>query len=162
MTRFIALWRFIDSFTVEKPFLRTLYVLSVVDCYILSIPSFWWFQLSRHWQLKCKRQIIFWLSLFCWSVIPLFKLIGKAPWNWSQRCEKAFCAVKCTVTSAATVLAHYDPKFPEELSVSVFSTFSTNGLVLCSLTLRQLRLFDRSVFSELLINKCCEKCNTLK
>ena len=51
---------------------------------------------------------------------PLFKLIGNAPWNWSQRCEKAFCAVKCALTSAATVLAHYDPRFPEELSVIVF------------------------------------------
>ena len=150
-----------NSFTVERLFseLSTfLEELTVTSCQFLF---FWWFQLSHHWQLKWKRQIIFWL-FFLLICHPLFKLIGKAPWNWSQRCEKAFCAVKCALTSAATVLAHYDPKFPEELSVSVFLTFSINGWVLCSLTLRQLRLFDHSVFSELLINKCCEKYNTLK
>ena len=54
----------------RKVFLRTLYVLRGVDCYILSIPCSWWFQLSRQWQLKCKPQTIFWLSFFCWSVIP--------------------------------------------------------------------------------------------
>ena len=40
---------------------------------------------------------------------PLCELIGTTPWNWSQRCEKAVCAVKCTLTLAATVLAHFDP-----------------------------------------------------
>ena len=72
--RLVTVYRRLYS---RKAFLRTLYVLSVVDCYILSIPSFWWFQLSRHWQLKCKRQIIFWLSFFCWSVIPYSSSLGK-------------------------------------------------------------------------------------
>ena len=48
---------------------------------------------------------------------PLCELIGTTSWNWSQRCEKAVCAVKCTLTSAAAVLAHFDPEFPMELSV---------------------------------------------
>ena len=42
---------------------------------------------------------------------------GTTSWNWSQRCEKAVCAVKYTLTSAAAVLAHFDPEFPMELSV---------------------------------------------
>ena len=35
--------------------------------------------------------------------------------------KQTLCAMKSALTSAATVLAYYDPKFPEELSVSVFS-----------------------------------------
>ena len=27
-----------------------------------------------------------------------YELIGNTPWNWSQSCEKAFCAVKCALT----------------------------------------------------------------
>ena len=45
------------------------------------------------------------------------ELIGTTSWNWSQRCEKAVCAVKCTLTSAAAVLAHFDPEFLMELTV---------------------------------------------
>ena len=39
---------------------------------------------------------------------PLYGLIGNTPWNWPQRCEKAVCAVKCALTSAAALLAHFD------------------------------------------------------
>ena len=151
-----------NSFTVERLFseLSTfLEELTVTSCQFLFFGDFN-FHGTDNSNANAKNNFLtFFFLLICH---PLFKLIGKAPWNWSKRCEKAFCAVKCTLISAATVLAHYDPKFPEELSVSVFLTFSINGWVLCSLTLRQLRLFDHSVFSELLINKCCEKCNTLK
>ena len=31
---------------------------------------------------------------------PLYELIGTITWNWSPNCEKAFCAVKCALTSA--------------------------------------------------------------
>ena len=48
---------------------------------------------------------------------PLCELIGNTPRNWSQSCEKAVCAVKCALTSAAAVLAYFDPQFPVELSV---------------------------------------------
>ena len=48
---------------------------------------------------------------------PLCELIGTTSWNWSQRYEKAVCAVKCTLTSVAAVLAHFDPEFPMELLV---------------------------------------------
>lgn len=47
---------------------------------------------------------------------PLYELIGTITWNWSPNCEKAFCAVKCALTSA-TMLAHYDHKLLVELSV---------------------------------------------
>ena len=43
---------------------------------------------------------------------PRYELIGNTPWNWSQSCEKAFCAVKCALTTAATVLPRYDLKLP--------------------------------------------------
>ena len=46
----------------------------------------------------------------------LYELLGNTPWNWSPGCDKAFCAVKCALTSE-TVLTHYDPKLPVELSV---------------------------------------------
>ena len=55
----------------RKVFLRNLCLLRGVDCYILSIPCLGWFQLSRQWQLKCEPQTIFWVSFFCWSVIPI-------------------------------------------------------------------------------------------
>ena len=48
---------------------------------------------------------------------PRYELIGNTPWNLLQSCEKAFCAVKCALTSAAAVLVYYDPKLPAELSV---------------------------------------------
>ena len=47
---------------------------------------------------------------------PLYELIGTITWNWSPNSEKAFCAVKCALTSA-TMLAHYDHKILVELSV---------------------------------------------
>ena len=47
---------------------------------------------------------------------PLCELIGNTPQNWSPSCGKAFCAVQCALTSEA-VLAHYDSKFPVELSI---------------------------------------------
>ena len=34
---------------------------------------------------------------------PLYGPIWNTPWNWSQRCEKAVCAVKCALTSAAAL-----------------------------------------------------------
>ena len=52
---------------------------------------------------------------------PLWELIGTTSWNWSQRCEKGVCAVKCALTSAAAVLVHFDPEFPVELSVDAIS-----------------------------------------
>ena len=60
----------------RKVFLRTLCFLRGVDCYILSIPCLWWFQLSRQWQLKCKPQTIFLVSFFCWSVITYSSSLG--------------------------------------------------------------------------------------
>ena len=84
-------------------FFRILCVIRGVDCYILSIPSLWWFQLSRRWQLKWKHQNVFFFLLICH---PLYEFIGNTLSNWSQGCEKAFRAVKCALTSAATVLAH--------------------------------------------------------
>ena len=53
----------------RKNFLRILCVLRGVDCYILPTPSLRWLQLSRRWQLKCKRLTILWLSFFCLSTI---------------------------------------------------------------------------------------------
>ena len=92
-----------NGFTVERFFFfRILCVISGVDCYILSIPSLWWFQLSRRWQLKCKHQNVFFFLLICHL---LYEFIGNILSNWSQGCEKAFCAVKCALTSAATVSA---------------------------------------------------------
>ena len=43
-----------------KVFLRILCVLRRVECYFLSIPSLWWFQLSQRYRLKCKRRTILW------------------------------------------------------------------------------------------------------
>ena len=48
----------------RKVFLRILCVIRGVDCYILSIPSLWRFQLSRRCWLKCKRQTILWPFFF--------------------------------------------------------------------------------------------------
>ena len=53
----------------RKVFLRILCVIRRVDCYFLSIPSLWWFQLSRRYRLKCKRQTILWPFSFGWYVI---------------------------------------------------------------------------------------------
>ena len=61
-----------------------------------------------------NNSLTFFLRLICH---PLRELIGNTPWNWSQRCEKAVCAVKCALTSAAAVLAYFDPQFPVELWV---------------------------------------------
>ena len=61
-----------------------------------------------------NNSLIFFFLLICH---PLYGLIGNTPWNWSQKCEKAVCAAKCTLTSATAVLAHFDPEFPVELSV---------------------------------------------
>ena len=47
---------------------------------------------------------------------PLYELIGNTPRNWSPSCEKALWAVKSALTSE-TVLVHYDPKLPMELSI---------------------------------------------
>ena len=101
----------------RKVFLRILCVIRGVDCYILSIPSLGRFQLSRRCWLKCKRQTILWPFFFLLICHPLYGLIGNTPWNWSRKCEKAVCAAKCALTSAAAVLAHFDPEFPVELSV---------------------------------------------
>ena len=61
-----------------------------------------------------NNSLTFFFLLICH---PLYELIGNTPWNWSQRCLKAVCAVKCTLTSATAVLAQFDPEFPVELSV---------------------------------------------
>ena len=47
---------------------------------------------------------------------PLYELLGNKPWNWSPSCDKAFCDVKCALTSE-TVLTHYNPSLPVELAV---------------------------------------------
>ena len=47
---------------------------------------------------------------------PLYELLGNKPWNWTPICKRAFNDVKCALTSE-TVLAHYSPSLPVELSV---------------------------------------------
>ena len=47
---------------------------------------------------------------------PLYELLGNKPWKWSPSCDKAFCDVKCALTSE-TVLTHYNPSLPVELAV---------------------------------------------
>ena len=47
---------------------------------------------------------------------PLYELLGNKPWKWSPSCDKAFCDVKCALTSE-TVLTHYNPNLPVELAV---------------------------------------------
>ena len=47
---------------------------------------------------------------------PLYELLGNKPWKWSPTCDKAFCDVKCALTSQ-TVLTHYNPSLPVELAV---------------------------------------------
>ena len=66
----------------RKVFLRILCVIRGVDCYILLIPSLWWFQLSRSCLLKCKRQTTLW-SFFSADMSSPIRLIGNTPWNWS-------------------------------------------------------------------------------
>ena len=53
-----------NGFTVERFFSEFR-----VDCYILSITSLWWFQLSRRCRLKCKRQTNLWPFFFGWYFI---------------------------------------------------------------------------------------------
>ena len=152
MTRFMTLWQFINlnrpknGFTVEgffSEFSVFLEELTVTSCQFLVCGDFN-FHANDNSNANSKQfSDFFFFLLICHS---LFKLIGNAPWNWLQRCEKAFCVVKSALTSAATVLAYYDPKFLRNCRLVFFLTFSTNGGVLCSLTLRQLCLFDHSVF----------------
>ena len=72
-----------NGFTVERFFFfRILCVIRGVDCYILSIPSLWWFQLSRRWQLKCKHQNVFFFLLICH---PLYEFIGNTRFRIGRR-----------------------------------------------------------------------------
>ena len=90
----------------RKVFLRILCVLRGVDCYILSTPSLRWLQLSRRWQLKCKRPTILWLSFFCLSTITYTSSLGTHLGTGRRDVKKAFCVVKCALTLTATVLSH--------------------------------------------------------
>ena len=47
---------------------------------------------------------------------PLYELLGNKPWNWTPNCERAFSDVKLALSSE-TVLVHYNPSLPVELSV---------------------------------------------
>ena len=47
---------------------------------------------------------------------PLYELLGNKAWNWTPKCEQAFSDVKLALSSE-TVLAHYNPSLPVELSV---------------------------------------------
>ena len=47
---------------------------------------------------------------------PLYQLLGNKPWNWTPACKQAFRDVKHALTSES-VLAHYSPTLPMELSV---------------------------------------------
>ena len=47
---------------------------------------------------------------------PLYQRLGNKPWNWTSACKQAFCDVKHALTSES-VLAHYSPTLPMELSV---------------------------------------------
>ena len=49
---------------------------------------------------KAKQFCDLFFRLICH---PLCKLTGTTSWNWSQRCEKAVCAVKCAITSAGAL-----------------------------------------------------------
>ena len=47
---------------------------------------------------------------------PLYELLGNKAWNWMPKCKQAFSDVKLALSSK-TVLAHYNPSLPVELSV---------------------------------------------
>ena len=87
-----------NGFTVSEE-------LTVTFCQFLLCGDFNFTSISTQIQTP-KNSLTFYFRLICH---PLCELIGTTPWNWSQRCEKAVCAVKCTLTLVATVLAHFDP-----------------------------------------------------
>ena len=47
---------------------------------------------------------------------PLYELLGKKPWKWTSSCDQAFGDIKYALT-LETILTHYDPGLPVELSV---------------------------------------------
>ena len=54
-------------------------------------------------------------------VYPMNKLLqAKTTWNWTEECDKAFALAKEKLTSA-TVLAHYNPKYPLRLAADASS-----------------------------------------
>ena len=59
---------------------------------------------------------------------PLYELLGNKPWNWTPICKRAFNDVKCALTSE-TVLAHYSPSLPVELSVDA-STYGLGAVIM--------------------------------
>ena len=105
-----------NGFTVERFFSEFSALseeLTVTSCQFLLCGDFN-FHVDVDSNANAKQFCDLFFRLICH---PLCELIGTTSWNWSQRCEKAVCAVKCTLTSAAAVLAHFDPEFPMELSV---------------------------------------------
>ena len=54
-------------------------------------------------------------------VYPMNKLLqAKTTWNWTEECDKAFALAKEKLT-LATILAHYNPKYPLCLAPDAFS-----------------------------------------
>ena len=49
---------------------------------------------------------------------PLYQLLGNKPWNWTPACKQAFRDVKHALTRKS-VLVHYSPTLPMELSVDL-------------------------------------------
>ena len=97
-----------NGFTVERFFSEFSALseeLTVTFCQFLLCGDFN-FHVDVDSNANAKQFYDLFFRLICH---PLCELIGTTPWNWSQRCEKAVCAVKCTLTLAATVLAHFDP-----------------------------------------------------
>ena len=105
-----------NGFTVERFFSEFSALseeLTVTFCQFLLCGDFN-FHVDIDSNANAKQFSDLFLRLICH---PLCELIGNTPWNWSQSCEKAVCAVKCALTSAAAVLAYFDPQFPVELWV---------------------------------------------
>ena len=105
-----------NGFTVERFFSEFSALseeLTVTFCQFLLCGDFN-FHVDIDSNANAKQSSDLFLRLICH---PLCELIGNTPWNWSQSCEKAVSAVKCALTSAAAVLAYFDPQFPVELWV---------------------------------------------
>ena len=89
-----------NGFTVERSFSEFSALseeLIVTFCQFLLCGDFN-LHVDVDWNANAKQFCDLFIRLICH---PLCELIGTTSWNWSQRCEKAVCAVKCTLTSAA-------------------------------------------------------------
>ena len=99
-----------NGFTVERFFSEFSALseeLTVTFCQFLLCGDFN-FYVDIDSNANAKQFSDLFLRLICH---PLCELIGNTPWNWSQSCEKAVCAVKCALTSAAAVLAYLTLSF---------------------------------------------------